>query len=90
MKVNYTCPNCEHKEVLEVTPPRAGQLSGPPERCYPPEDGDYEPTECSNCAEDFDYDLVMDAVEDYITEQGILASEQADYDDYYDSGRGGN
>ena len=82
MKLTYTCPNCDHKESLEVTPPRAGQLSGPPERCYPPEDGEFEPTECSNCDEDFDYDLVMEAAADYCAEQ--QAKSDAAAEDYYD------
>ena len=68
MHLTYTCPNCDHPQELKVTPPTPAQISGPPERCYPAEDGEFEPAQCENCGEDFDYEKVMDAAADRCAE----------------------
>ena len=82
MKIKYVCPECDHEQELDVTLPTPAQISGPPERCYTAEDGDFDPECCEQCGADFDYDKVMDFVADYLADKH--SNEMEDYYEDYD------
>lgn len=49
----YTCKKCHVEFEVSVTPDVPGNISGPPENCYPDEPGEIEPDKCE-CGEKID------------------------------------
>lgn len=66
MKLSYLCQNdlCQREITLEVEPYDPGCTYGPPERCYPPEGGTFEPEECPHCGTKVDSERVWEKVDD--------------------------
>lgn len=64
IKINWNCGACGKVTVVTAYPSDPGKMSGPPERCYPPEPAYIDPCVCNHCDAPIQEDVVLDQASD--------------------------
>lgn len=79
MKIHWTCTNCAKRITLDVSPFVPAKIHGPPERCYPAEGGEIDPSQCPHCNHPVPEDEVQDlAVEEACERREAYLEAKAD------------
>lgn len=82
MNIKLLCFKCGAILDIAVTFATPGKLSGPPENCYPPEDGFIEPSECPECNASIDEGTCQEEAikkyQDEVVERSLDRREGAD------------
>lgn len=77
---DYECPQCEKTTECHILFGCPAQLSGPPERCYPAEPDEVEPSTCPFCGMEWDESRMGDDARDEHARRWEAAADYANED----------
>lgn len=62
IRVQVHCRECERSYMVAYTPGSNPIVSGPPEKCDPGSDAEWEPSECPHCAHETEEVDIIDCL----------------------------